>query len=812
MLPGKADVIVIGGGIVGCSVAYHLAKRGVSDVVLLERRKLTSGTTWHAAGLVAQLRASLNMTRLAKYTVELFEELARETGQETGYRNTGSMTVALNDERMEELRRQATLARAFDVACNVIGEADVHDYWPEINLDGVRGGVYLPGDGQTNPVDTTLALARGATNGGTCIHEQVDVSELLIEDGRVLGVRTRNGDIIRAGKVVLATGMWSRDLASRYNVSVPLQAAEHFYVVTESIPALSKMRPTLRMPDEQAYYKVDAGRLLLGCFELTAKPWGLEGIPDDFEFGTLPDDFEHIAPILEAAATRFPPFAETGLQLFFNGPESFTPDDRYLLGETPEVEGLFVACGFNSIGIQSSGGAGKVLADWICDGHAPMDLWDVDIRRTFPFQSKRPYLAERTTETLGLLYAMHWPWRQMETARNERLSPIHDDVLSRGAVMGELAGWERPMWYAGHGESEYRYTYDRPNWFDCCRDECLAVRDRVALFDQASYPIFVVEGPAACGTLNRLSTSNVDVDRHRVVYTQWLNERGGIEADVTITRLSENRYVVVSSCASERRDFNWLRRHATGDVTITNVSDAEMMLGLMGPGSRALLEAACGESLDNTVLPFYHAREIGIAGCPVRAHRLSYVGELGYELYMPRDQVPRVYQHIMSLSPDLEHAGFHAMNACRIEKGYRHWGHDIHDHVTPWMAGLGFTIDEKKGDFIGRDAVLAARGRQQQRLVNLAIAGEDLPQLLDDEPVYVDGERAGLTTSAMWGHRVDMSLAIASLSHPDGVSRSLLSSASIEVEVAGKRYPARAQLAAFYDPENSRMKGEGDSE
>ena len=445
---GSANVIVIGGGIVGCSTAYHLTQLGVNDVVLLERKKLTSGTTWHAAGLVAQLRASQNMTRLARYSTELFAELARHTGQETGYQQTGSMTLALHAERLEELKRQDTMANAFGVQCELIDTAFVHKEWPGIQTEDLCGGVYLPGDGQTNPVDTTLALARGARQGGAQIFEDTKVARLAIENGQAVGVYLDDGTLIAAKQVVLAGGMWSREFAAQHDVHLPLHAAEHFYLVTEPLQSFTTVRPTLRVPDEQVYYKYDAGKLLLGCFELEAKPWGMEGIAEDFCFDALPDDFAHFEPILDTAIQRFPELADAGINLFFNGPESFTADDRYLLGPTPELENLFVACGFNSIGIQSAGGAGKVLAQWMHEGIPPMDLWDVDVRRTFPFQSQPDFLFERTKETLGLLYDMHWPHRQYATSRGIRLSPLHDCVLAQGAVMGELACLERPNWYA----------------------------------------------------------------------------------------------------------------------------------------------------------------------------------------------------------------------------------------------------------------------------------------------------------------------------------------------------------------------------
>ena len=804
----SAEVIVIGGGIIGCSIAYHLTQLGVSDVIVLERKKLTSGTTWHAAGLVAQLRASQNMTRLARYSVELFADLARQTGQETGYQTTGSMTVALHAERLEELKRQATMANAFGVQCDLIGPEHVHQHWPGIETGDVCGGVLLPGDGQTNPVDTTLALAKGARRGGAHIFEDTKVDRLAIEHSAVIGVYLDDGTLIKAKQVVLAAGMWSRVFASQHNIHLPLHAAEHFYLVTEPLDTFSKMRPTLRVPDEQVYYKYDAGKLLLGCFELDAKPWGMDGIPEDFCFDALPDDFAHFEPVLNKAIARFPELADAGINLFFNGPESFTPDDRYLLGPTPEAENLFVACGFNSIGIQSSGGAGKVLAEWMRQGKPPMDLWDVDVRRTFVFQSQSDFLYERTKESLGLLYDMHWPYRQYATGRNIRLSPLHDVTTAQGAVMGELAGWERPNWYALSEPARYEYTYGKPNWFDACQRECDALANDVALFDQSSYPIFYASGPEALQCLQYICANDLDVPVGKVVYTQWLNQDGGIEADVTITRTDHSKFMIVSACVSERRDWFWLIKHsAEFDCLITEDQDSAI-IGVMGPRSTELLRRICHDPLAVSDLAYYESTRLQTGDLTLRANRLSYVGERGYELYLPRSQATALWQRLWTAGQalNIHAAGFHAMNACRMEKGYRHWGDDIHDHITPLQAGLGFATSQDKTSYIGKDTIDLQRGIQTRRLVNLAIEGADAPFMLHDEPILRNGALVGLTTSAAWGHRVGKSLAMAEVSRSDGVTAAWLNEGQFEVEVALKRFPITVQLGAFYDPRGERMR------
>jgi 4-methylaminobutanoate oxidase (formaldehyde-forming) len=810
--PARTDVLIIGGGIIGCSIAYHLTKIGITDVVLLERKQLTSGTTWHAAGLVGQLRATRNMTELAQYTSELFQTLEAETGQATGFKQNGSIGLALNEERFEELKRGASMAKNFGLEVDVVGPSEISAMYPMINLEGAVGGVFLPKDGQTNPIDTTQAYAKGARMGGARIIEGVKVRRILVEGGRAIGVMTDQGDI-RAETTVLAAGMWSRELAHDVGVSVPLHAAEHFYIVTEPIDGLAKDLPVLRVPDECAYYKEDAGKILLGAFEPEAKPWGMEGIPEDFEFETLPEDFDHFEPILEMAVNRMPLLGETGIQTFFNGPESFTPDDRYLLGEAPEVRDLFIASGLNSIGIQSSGGAGKVLADWIRDRHPPMDLIDVDVRRMQPFQSGRRYLRERTTESLGLLYAMHWPFYQFKSARGARRSPFHHTLLEAGAVMGELSGWERPNWFAPDGvEPVYEYSYGRQNWFEHTAAECRAVRDAVGLFDQSSFSKFLVTGADACRVLNRLCANDVDRQPGSVIYTQWLNERGGIEADLTVTRLSEVEFLVVTTAAGQTRDFAWLKRHMPDDARCfaVDVTSGLPMLGLMGPNSRAMLEKLSGEDFSNEAFPFATSKEIEIGYARVRASRITYVGELGWELYIPAEFAAQVFECLdeAGRSFGLVHAGYHAMNACRMEKAYRHWGHDIGDEDTPLEAGLGFAVAfDKPGGFIGRDALLRQReaGVPRRRLVQFKLE-DDQKLLYHEEPIYRDGELIGSITSGMYGHRVEASLGMGYLREDGGVTKDFIDAGNYEIEIAWEKVPAKAQLAPFYDPKMERVK------
>ncbi len=815
-LPNHASVVIVGGGIAGCSLAYHLTRLGVSDVVLLERRQLTCGTTWHAAGLVGQLRATRNLTELAKYTADLYRALEAETGQATGFKQNGSISVALTSERFEELKRGASMGKTFGLEVEPLCAAEIRERWPLLAVEDVVGGIFLPKDGQTNPIDTTQALAKGARQRGARVHENSNVLRIRVENGRAAGVETEHGDI-RADTVVICGGMWSHRLAADVGVAIPLHAAEHFYIVTEPIAGVPPNLPVLRVPDECAYYKEDAGKILMGCFEPVAKPWGMHGIPADFCFDTLPEDHEHFEPILNAAVRRVPALGDAGIQLFFNGPESFTPDDRYYLGETPEVRDLYVAAGFNSVGIAGSGGAGKVLAQWIVERRPPLDLCDVDVRRVMPFQSNRRYLRDRTVETLGLLYAMHWPHYQYRTARGARRTPLHDRLVAAGACMGEAAGWERPNWYAVPGaRPEYAYSYGRQNWFDACDAECAAVRDRVALFDQTSFAKYLVQGPDAVRVLNRLSTADVDVAAGRIVYTQWLNERGGIEADLTITRLATDEFMVVTSAICQTRDLAWLRRGiAAADLRCwaTDVTAGIAMLGVMGPRSRALLEAVSGAGLSNAAHPFGRSREVEIGYARVRASRISYVGELGWELYVSAEHCLDVYERLVEAGAPfgLAHAGYHAMAACRVEKGYRHWSHDIADEDTPLEAGLGFTVAwDKPGGFVGQDALAAqrARGLPPKRLVQVMLADNSAaaPLLYHEEPLVRDGVIVGSIKSGAWGHRLGRSIGMGYVRCADGVSREWLAAGSWEVEVACERHAAHVQLEPWYDPKNERIK------
>ncbi len=665
-LPTKARVVIIGGGVSGCSVAYHLAKLGWTDIVLLERKQLTSGTTWHAAGLIGQLRATANMTRLAKYTADLYARLEEETGVATGMRQCGSISIALTDDRKEELYRGASMARAYGVDVEEISPAEAKNRYPHLEISDVKGAVFIPKDGQGDPANITLALAKGARQLGAKIFEQAKVTAIHQRDGRVSGVSAvLNGETttIECEHVVNCAGMWAHEVGASVGVPVPLHACEHFYIVTEAIPELGRL-PVLRVPDECAYYKEDAGKILLGAFEPVAKPWGMGGIPEDFCFDQLPEDFDHFEPILEKAVKRMPLLADAGIHTFFNGPESFTPDDRYYLGEAPQLKNFWVACGYNSVGIQSSGGSGMALAQWMQDGEPPFDLWDVDIRRVQPFQANRTYLYRRSTETLGLLYADHFPYRQPATARGVRRSPIHEHLKARGAVFGETAGWERANWFAKENqEREYRYSWKRQNWFDNNREEHLAVRNNVGLFDMTSFGKIRVEGRDALSFLQRLCANDLNVAPGKIVYTQMLNERCGFESDLTVSSLSETAFFAVVPGATLQRDLAWLRKHVRDEfVVITDVTAAEAVLCLMGPRSRQLIQRVSPNDFSNENNPFGTFQEIEIGMGLARAHRVTYVGELGWELYVPADQAAHVFETLVK-----EGAG-HGLQLCGLHR------------------------------------------------------------------------------------------------------------------------------------------------
>ena len=812
-LPDHAQTVIVGGGIVGCSVAYHLTKLGRTDVVLLEQGELTGGTTWHAAGLVTQLRNSHTLMEIAKYGIDLYPRLEAETGQPTGFDPTGSITVARTEGRMDELKKITSLARVSGIEIEPITIREAGEMWPLMRTDDLVGAIHVLKDGQTLPTETAKAMAKGAADGGAFIFEGVKVTAIRRRGGAVTGVSTDRGEI-ECEVVVNCGGMWAREIGLMCGVAVPLHAAEHMYLVTNPMGIPRGIR-SLRDPDEQIYFrrdKDDEGAILMGGFESVAKPWGMNGIPNDYSFSLLEPDWEHFKSFWESAVYRVPAMEDAGISSFYVSAESFTPDNRYILGEAPELKNFFVAAGLNSTGIAAGAGVGRAIAEWIVEGHPTMDLTEVDIRRFHGFQNNAAYLYDRTVETVGTLSGMHWPHLQYETARDVRRSPIHDRLVARRACFGVVAGWERPNWYAPDGvEPRYGYSFGRQNWFAYSAEEHRAVREDVGLFDQTSFAKFMLQGRDAEDVLQRICANNVAVSPGTVVYTAMLNGRGGIEADLTVTRVTENRYLIITSGSSANRDFKWIDHHIPSEahVVLTDVTSGWAVLGIMGPRSRELLSRLTDTDLSNHAFPFMTSREIEIGYAVIRATRITYVGELGWELYIPTEFATGVYDSIVAEGSALgmRHAGFHAMDSLRIEKGYRAWGLDITDQETPLEAGLTFAVAfDKSVEFNGRDALLRQReGALHKRLAIFTIDDPE-PLMLGDEPIYRDGVLVGRTTSGSFGHTLGRSVGMGYVENEEGVDAAFIRSGSYEIEIAAERFTATASLRPPYDPGGERVR------
>jgi 4-methylaminobutanoate oxidase (formaldehyde-forming) len=810
-MKSHARVVIVGGGIVGASVAYHLTKLGWSDVVLLEKAQLTSGTTWHAAGLVGQLRQSKNLTRLARYAIDLYGQLEAETEQATGFKQNGAITVAQSPARLEELKRQAATAKTFDVECHVITPEDVAKMWPLARTDDIVGAIWLPHDGQTNPSDTTMALAKGARMGGAKVFENTRVLEIDMDGSSVCGVKTNKGDI-SCEYVVMCAGMWTREMAAPLGVTTPLHAAEHMYVVTEPMDDVANNLPVLRDYDAYLYVKEDAGKLLVGGFEPVAKPWGMDGIPPGHEFGMLNEDWDQFEIIMNGGLNRIPTLASAGIRQFLNGAESFTPDQTYMLGKIPGKHGLFIGAGFNSIGIASAAGAGKALSEWIVGDEMPMDLWDIDVRRFMPFQATADYLHDRTVETLGL-YRMYWPNWQMTTARNARLLPYHRELADAGACFGAVAGWERPLVYDSDGQNPTTdYTFGAQAWWPNLKAEARATREGVALYEQTPFCKFILKGNGALHAAQRLCTANMDAKIGRAVYCQMLNDKGGIEADLTVTRLAENEFFIVTSSGSGIHDFDWIERNIAdiADAVLVDVTSAYAVLGIMGPKARDLVAELSKADLSNDAFPFGTMQQLDIGYTRVMAVRVSYVGELGYEIYFPTEFAVNVYRAIKAAGQPLGllHAGLYTQDALRLEKAFKHWGHDIGPEDTPLEAGLGFTCDwEKEIAFIGRDALLKQKAAGlKKRILTFTIERDDI-LLMHEEPVYRNGEMVGETTSGGYSPTLGKGIAMAAIHNAGGVDDDFINSGSYEIDVAGERISAMPHLRAVYDPGSIRMRG-----
>jgi len=807
-LPRHAQVVVIGGGIIGCSTAYHLAKQGCGGVLLIEQETLTSGTTWHAAGVVGSLRASVFLTKLTVEACRLFPALEQETGQATGYRRSGGLSLAQTKERFEELKRIPAIGTLTDLDAELLTAEQVREKCPLLETSDLAGGLWFPRDGQTNPTDTTMAFAKGARSHGVQIAEHTKMTGLKRRNRSVTTVCTNRGDV-ECDQVVLCGGLWSRHLGNKLGVTVPLQAIEHMYVVTEPMADVPADQPFIRDLDSSIYIKGDAGKLLIGSVEPISKPWAVEGIPDEGGFIQLPEDWDHFEPFMSAALTRIPSLEQAGIRQFLNGPESFTVDTRHIMGPAPGYNNFYVAAGFNTTGIMSSAGVGACLAEWMLNGQPPMDTWEVDPRRFEDWASTDRFIRERTLESPGLAFAMHWPYRQPATARNVKQSVVHDKLADAGACFGVVAGWEKPMWYAAPGESaKFEYSHGVQGWWPAAAREATATRDSVALYDQSQMAVFIVEGAQAQAALQRLCANSVAVESGHVVYTQMLNSRGGIEADVTVTRLSANSYRIVTGAPNRIRDLDWIEAGLVEwNATCTDVTADFAVLSIMGPRSRELLSTVSSSNLDSALFPLATSRSIELGYGQVSAQRLSYVGELGYELFVPTEFARHVYDTIIEAGStmDLMHAGLLCMDSCRIEKGYRHWGHELSPSVTPLEAGLGFAVDWTKS-FEGYDALQKQKDDGlRQRLVLFSIPNGD-PLLLHDEPIYRDGILVGETTSGAKAFRVGGSLAFGFVRHATRCTREFALSGHYELDVAGTRYDAVALAKPPYDATGTKMR------
>ena len=804
-LPKSAKVVIIGGGVAGCSVAYHLAKYGWKDTVLLERDQLTSGTTWHAAGLVGQLGASATITRLRKYSLNLYKELEKKTGLSTGLKQNGAITIASSPERLQELLRQATAAQLFDVNVEIVNKKRIKELYPVINDEDILGGVYMPDDGQADPVGVTNVLAKAAKMEGAQIFEKTPVVKILVKDRKIVGVQTKLGKI-DCEYVVIATGMWSRQIGEDIGVSIPLYPNEHFYVITEPLEKLPKELPVLRDYNSCLYLKEDAGKMLVGIFEPNAKPAFKDKgvVPEDFSFGEFPDDFDHFEPYLEKSFQRLPMLETAGIRKFFSGPESFTPDTQYLLGETPEVKNLFTCCGFNSIGIASSGGAGRVTAEWMINGYMNEDLFSLDIKRFQKFHSSKKFIMERVTETLGDLYGMHWPYKQHNTSRNQRLLPYHEELKKEGACFGVSGEYERPMWYAKNNEkAEYKYSFDYQNWYPSVEFETKNTITNVGLYELSPFSKYEIKGEQAHSELQRICTANIKNEIGRSTYTQMLNEAGGIETDLTVICIDKNHFRIISSAATRTHDKAHIIKHLSADLELKDITDDLICLGIFGPKSRNLISKISNGDFANKTFKFGAGKFINIGLIKVWTQRLSYVGELGFEIYINNKDAKKVYQLIVKegKNHNLTHCGAHSMNTMRMESGFLHWGHDISPEENQYEAGLNFAISYKKEiDFVGKESLLRIKEKKNNKrfiMLSLQNSKPGHPLLLHEEPIYLKDKIIGRTTSGNYSFNYCKNLAFGYVESE--YSNEELMRMNLYIEVAKQKYPAVVEINPLKD-------------
>ena len=793
-IPNSAKVVVIGGGIAGCSVAYHLALYGWKDTILLERDQLTSGTTWHAAGLIGQIGATATITKLRKYSLNLYKELEKKTELSTGLKQNGAITIATNKERLQELLRQATSAQLYDVNVETLNKKKVKDLYPVINNIDIFGGVYMPEDGQADPVGVTNVLAKAAKLEGAKIFEKTPVTKILIKDNKISGVETLHGKI-DCEYIVLATGMWSRQIGEDIGVSVPLYPNEHFYIITEPLKNLPNNLPVLRDYNNCLYFKEDAGKMLVGIFEPSAKNAFKEKgiVPNNFSFGEFPDDFDHFEPYLEKSFHRMPMLESAGVRKFFSGPESFTPDTQYLLGETAEVKNLFTCCGFNSIGIASSGGAGRVTAEWMINGYMNEDLYSLDIKRFQKFHSSKKFIMSRVTESLGDLYGMHWPYKQHKTARNQRLLPYHEKLKKVGACFGQSGEYERPMWYALDGSKpEYKYSYNYQNWYSSVKHECKNTIKNVGLFELTPFSKYEIKGEKAYEELQRLCTANIKNEIGKCTYTHMLNDGAGIETDLTVVCIDINYFRIISSADVKTHNKAHILKHLSSDLELIDVTDNLVCLGVFGPNSRKLLSKISKENLSNENLKFSTGKYIKFHHFNVWVQRLSYVGELGYELYIKNENANEMYDLIVKSGKEfqLSHCGAHAMDTMRMESGFLHWGHDISSEENQFEAGLNFTISfKKKFNFIGKERLIKIKNQKlDKRFIMLILKDKKPgnPLLLYDEPIYLENEIIGRTTSGNYSFNYDTNLSFGYIK--SDLSNKDLSKKNLYIEIEKKKY------------------------
>ncbi len=815
-LPERARVVIVGGGIIGCSVAYHLAHMGWKDVVLLERDRLTSGTTWHAAGLMVTFGStSETSTEMRKYTRDLYARLEAETGLSTGFRPIGFIEVASDADRLEEYRRTAAFNRYCGIDVHEISAGEVKDLFPLAKTDDILAGFYVKEDGRVDPVGATMALAKGARMQGARLIEGVPVTSVLTRRGVVCGVRTPLGDV-EAEYVVNCAGMWARQLGERAGVNIPLQSAEHYYLITEKIPGISPSWPVLEDPGSYGYFREEVGGLMIGLFEPVCAPWNVAGVPEDFSFGEITPDWDRMGPYVEKAMQRIPISLETGVRKFFCGPESFTPDLLPIVGEAPELENYFVAAGLNSIGIITGGGIGRILAHWIVNGRADVDITTMNVDRLHTYQANPEYRRLRTVESLGMVYQCHYPTRSMLTARGAKRSAIYDRLAARGAYFRDVSGWEGADWYAPHGVEPKveKLSWGRQNWFPSWRAEHEATRDGVILMDMSFMAKFLVEGRDAGRLLNWISANNVDGDPGVITYTQWLNAGGKLEADLTVTKLDDERYWVVASDTAHRHVLTWMRRHfaddASAHVFVSDVTSGYAQINIQGPRSRELMQLVTTEDLGNEAFPFRAAREIAIGFARALCVRITYLGELGYELYIPSEQATHVYDRLVEAGQHvgLRHAGLKALASLRMEKGYRDYGHDIDNTDSVLEAGLGFAVDLKKpGGFVGREAVLAkkAEGPLKRRILQVLVEDPE-PLMFHAEIVHRNGKPVGYVRAASYGFTVGGAVGLAMIEAGEPVDQKYVDGGRWEVDIAGKRYPARASIKPLYDPEMKKIK------